>query len=271
MIDYLEWRGHEHASDLTKAHYKVGIAYGLSIPEIARFEIGSIMGVLVNSTPTLFWLLLHIYSDPQLLADIRVELSLGTRKMVKAASGRMQCTVDVPNLRQRFPLLASTYQETPRFHTHNSSSRMVTQDTLLTKRYRLKTGSIILMPGATIHALPSVWGEDAHQFNSRRFLRSTQDADKAKIHPGAFRSFGGGMSLCPGRHFATTETCAATAMFVSRFDMVAVDPKGKVVDWQIPAMEVGRITSSIPLPKSDVEVRVSVRKDIRDWEWEFGF
>ncbi|KAL8920373.1 MAG: hypothetical protein Q9172_004540 [Xanthocarpia lactea] len=271
MVEYLEWRGHEHASDLTKAHYRVGIAYGLSLPEIARFEIGSIMGVLVNSTPTLFWLLLHIYSDPQLLANIRVELSLGTMKTVKATSGSMQCTVDVPTLRQRFPLLASTYQETLRFHTHNSSSRMVTQDTVLMKKYRLKTGSIILMPGATIHALPSVWGEDAHQFKPRRFLRSTQDADKAKLHPGAFRSFGGGVSLCPGRHFATTEICAATAMFVSRFDMVAVDPKGAVVDWQMPAMEVGRITSSIPLPKGDVNVRVSVRKDMRDWEWEFGF
>ncbi|KAL8847560.1 MAG: hypothetical protein Q9221_007419 [Calogaya cf. arnoldii] len=75
MTDYLEWKGRDNASDLTKARYRAGISYGLSIPGIARFELGSIMGVLVNSTPTLFWLLTHIYSDPQLLAELRAELS----------------------------------------------------------------------------------------------------------------------------------------------------------------------------------------------------
>lgn len=145
------------------------------------------------------------------------------------------------------------------------------RDTVLAKRYRLKAGSIILMPGATIHALPSIWGDDALQFNPRRFLRSTPDADNTKLHPGAFRSFGGGVSLCPGRHFAATEICAAAAMFVSRFDMVAVDAKGEAVDWQVLAMEVGKITSSIPLPKGDVRVKVSARKDTGDWQWEFGF
>lgn len=271
MTDYLEWRGHENASDLTKARYQAGITYGLSIPDIARFEIGSIIGVLVNSTPTLFWMLAHIYSDLQLLAELRVELSLGSMKQTTAQDGSIKCTIDTPTLRQVFVLLSSTYQETLRFHTHNTSSRMVMRDTVLAKRYRLKAGSIILMPGANIHALPSIWGDDAHQFNPRRFLKSTPDADKTKLHPGAFRSFGGGVSLCPGRHFAATEICAAAAMFVSRFDMVAVDAKGEAVDWQLPAMEAGRITSSIPLPKGDVRVKVSARKDTGDWQWEFGF
>ncbi|KAI4236576.1 MAG: hypothetical protein L6R40_006132 [Gallowayella cf. fulva] len=271
LTDYFEWRGHEEASEVTKARYHAGIAYGLSIPEIAHLEFGSLMGVLINSTPTFFWLLAHIYSDPQLLAELRIELSLGTMKRVKAANGSMKCTIDVPTIRQTFPLLASTYQETLRFHTHNSSSRMVTQDTTLAKQYRLKAGSIIQILGGTIHALPSIWGDDAEQFNPRRFLKTTTEDDKRKQHPGAFRSFGGGVSLCPGRHFATTEICAAAAMFVLRFDMTVVDGAGKEVNWQIPSMEVGRITSSIPLPKGDVRVKVGVREQMRDWEWSFGF
>ncbi|KAL8694167.1 MAG: hypothetical protein Q9224_003621 [Gallowayella concinna] len=271
MIDYLEWRGHEEGSELVKARYQAGIAYGLSIPDIARFEIGSIIGVLVNSTPTLFWLLMHIYSDPQLLAELRMELSLGPMWNPIQMAGRKLCTIDVPTVRQTFPLLASTYQETLRFHTHNSSSRMVMQDTTLAKRYRLKAGSIIQIPGATVHALPSMWGEDADQFNPRRFLKSTSEEDKRKQHPGAFRSFGGGVSLCPGRHFATTEICAAAAMFVSRFDISPVDAEGKEVDWHIPLMEVGRITSAIPLPKGDIKVKVGVREHMAEWEWSFGF
>ncbi|KAL8786033.1 MAG: hypothetical protein Q9213_003015 [Squamulea squamosa] len=231
IVDYFEWSGHENASDLTKARYRTGVAYGLSIPNIARFEIGSIMGVLVNSTPTLFWLLVHIYSDPRLLAEIRIELSRGITKQLMDATGERKCTIDVSTLRLMFPLLASTYQETLRYHTHNISFRVVMQDTVLVNKYHLKAGGIIQMPGATIHALESIWGDDAHQFNPHRFLRSTQDVDKAKLYPGAFRSFGGGVSLCPGRHFATTEICSATSMFVSRFDMVAVNAKGEVIDW----------------------------------------
>ncbi|KAL8836837.1 MAG: hypothetical protein Q9176_006070 [Flavoplaca citrina] len=127
------------------------------------------------------------------------------------------------------------------------------------------------MPGATIHALPSIWGNDAHQFNPRRFVKSASHVDKLKVQPEAFRSFGGGVSLCPGRHFAATEICAAAAMVVARFDMVAVDANGDEVDWQIPGMEIGRITSSIPLPKGDVRVKVSARKETSDGTWEFGF
>ncbi|KAL8997833.1 MAG: hypothetical protein Q9169_003006 [Polycauliona sp. 2 TL-2023] len=274
MTYYLEWKGQDTASDLTKARYQAGITYGLSIPDIARFELGSIMGVLINSTPTLFWLLTHIYSDPQLLTDLRVELS--SHASPESApppppDASLKCTIDLPTLRQMVPLLTSIYQETLRFHTHNSSSRKVTQDTILAKKYRLKAGSIIQIPGATIHALPSVWGDDAHEFNPRRFFRTTPQADKAKVHPGAFRSFGGGVSLCPGRHFAATEICAAAAMFVSRFEMVGVDAMGKETKWRVPAMEVGRITSSIPLPKGDVRVKVNARRENSDWKWWYGF
>ncbi|KAL9591517.1 MAG: hypothetical protein Q9179_007645, partial [Wetmoreana sp. 5 TL-2023] len=195
MTAYLHHKGHEQASDLTKARYKAGIAYGLSIPAIARFEIGSIMGVLVNSTPTLFWLLIHIYSSPQLLADIRAEASTATWNYDEARTTETKFIVHIPSLKQRFPLLYSTYQETLRFHTHNSSSRMVMQDTLLANRYLLEKGSIVQIPGGSIHSDPSVWGVDATSFNARRFLNATaaggREKEKVRQHPGAFRSFGG--------------------------------------------------------------------------------
>ena len=79
------------------------------------------------------------------------------------------------------------------------------------------------------------------------------------------------MSLCPGRHFAATAICAAAAMVVSRFEMVAVDVRGERVGWRVPAMEVGRITSSIPLPKGGVRVSVSAREEVGEWRWGFGF
>lgn len=275
MNDYLESSGHETGSDLTKARHQAGITYGLSVPNIARFELGSIMGVLINSTPTLFWMLTHIYSDAQLLADLRTELSLGSTNQTTAHNDdKNKHTIDTTTFRQVSPLLLSTYQETLRLHIHNSSSRMVTQDTILAKRYRLQANSIILIPGGAIHALPSIWGDSAHEFHPRRFLASTSppQADKMKLRRAAFRSFGGGVPLCPGRHFAATEICAAAAMVVARFEMVAVDARGERVGWRVPAMQAGRITSSIPLPKGDVRVKLRVRKEeVGQWWWGFGF
>ncbi|KAL8938283.1 MAG: hypothetical protein Q9216_003972, partial [Gyalolechia sp. 2 TL-2023] len=257
MTDYINRKGYEQASDLAKARYHAGVTWGLSNSDIARFEIGSIMGVLVNSTPTLFWLLAHIYSSPNLLTTLRDEASSAIHAFKDG--GVETCTIEIPTLKAKFPLLLSTYQETLRFRTHNTASRMVTQDTLLAGTYFLRGGSIVQMPGACIHSLPSIWGIDHALFKPDRFLKLSTTPDtgaekeqRKQHHPGAFRSFGGGTSLCPGRHFATTEICAVAAMFVLRFEMAMVDENGRVCEWRLPGMQVGRITSAVPLPKVDV-------------------
>jgi cytochrome P450 len=42
-----------------------------------------------------------------------------------------------------------------------------------------------------------------------------------------FRVFGGGKTLCPGRHFATNEVLAVVAMFIVRLDMTPVGGEWK--------------------------------------------
>lgn len=223
ITDHIDCKGYEHVSALTKARYNTGVTWGLSNDEIARFEIGSIMGVLINSTPTLFWLLVHIYSDPALLKNLRDEAENGVT--ISNSHCLRETAINVPTLKQKFPLLLSAYQETLRFRTHNASSRLVTQDTLLASTFFLRAGSIVQIPGACIHSLPGIWGTDHATYRADRFLKPSITSDKKERkeereqHPGAFRSFGGGTFLCPRRHFATTEICAVAAMFVFRFDM----------------------------------------------------
>jgi cytochrome P450 len=43
------------------------------------------------------------------------------------------------------------------------------------------------------------------------------------IHPAAFRGFGGGKTLCPGRHFATNEILLFTALIVHGFDITPLE------------------------------------------------
>lgn len=277
MTNYIDRKGYERASDLAKARHDAGVKWGLSNGDIARLELGSIMGVLVNSAPTLFWLLVHIYSDPGLLASLREEASSAISHSHVNDGEVEMLEIDITTWKQKFPLLLSAYQETLRLRTHNTASRMVTQDTILAGTHFLRAGSIVQMPGACIHSLPSIWGTDHASFNAYRFLKSAANVEKEtskeqrKQHPGAFRSFGGGTSLCPGRHFATTEICAVAAMFIMRFNMAKVDKNGVVCEWQLPVMQVGRITSAIPLPKEDIRVKLTRRYETINCTFQYAF
>jgi len=113
-------------------------------------------------------------------------------------------------------------------------------DTLLQNRYLLKKDSMILMPSVVVHSDPKLWGHTVDEFNHKRFLRPSPSANGAKSTkqqqqqqqqklplPSAFRAFGGGTTLCPGRQFATTVTMAVTTMFVTRYEMRPVANRGR--------------------------------------------
>ncbi|KAI4248216.1 MAG: hypothetical protein L6R42_009372 [Xanthoria sp. 1 TBL-2021] len=126
------------------------------------------------------------------------------------------------------------------------------------------------MPGYPVHTMPSIWGPDVESFNPHRFMKIEKKSKEKspKQHPASFRTFGGGATLCPGRHFATAELCAATAMMVMRFDLEPVDNGGV---WVIPRYEYGRVASAVPPPDSDVKVRIKTRKGMEEVSWRFGF
>lgn len=267
LNEYYASDGFKTGSDLMKRRLESNERYGAE-RYFGHFEIGNLLGVLVNATPTFFWMLIHIYSRPTLLADLRAEIASVTESSSSADTKTHRIVIS--RLKENCPLLLSTYKETLRLLTHNTTSRWVTKDTLLANQYLLKAGNIIQMPGYPVHILPSIWGANGESFNPHRFIKLEKKfRDKSqKQHPVAFRSFGGGATLCPGRHFATAELCAATAMMVMRFDIEPVTDGG---GWKIPDWQRGKVTSAVPPPDGDLKVRVRKRKGLEDVEWRFGF
>ncbi|KUI57390.1 Cytochrome P450 71A12 [Cytospora mali] len=61
----------------------------------------------------------------------------------------------------------------------------------------------------------SLWGFNVAEFNPYRFL---PEEKQNRLRDVCFRAFGGGKTLCPGRHFATNEILAVVAVFVSRLE-----------------------------------------------------
>ena len=238
----------------------VGKKYGASNDEISRFELGDAIGVLVNATPTLFWTLIQIYSDSTLLQEIRAEISdfMVTEAFSDAPSRH---TLDITKLQDACPLLVSTYREILRTRTRASTSRWVTEDTVLADQYLLKKDSALLIPGALIHADP-VWGPDAREFNARRFM------GKSDMKAGANRTWGGGQTFCPGRFFATTEITSTVAMMIARFDLQPAEDGGRLA---VPKPNTSSVAASIHPPKKDVKVRVTERAQYKGHQWVFKF
>ena len=267
MKNYFSRGGQDNSSNLTKSRYNVYVKNGLSSDAIAHFELSSIIGILINATPTVFWLLVYIYSVPGLLEDLRQEVAnVTSTEMLSTQGNRKKHSISVVKLREDCPLLLSTYRETLRLKTNNVYTRWVQEDTFLDDKYLLKQGSIVQVPGASMHADPALWGADVAEFQPRRFIKG--EGNHHQHRPGSFRSFGGGTSLCPGRHFALAEILSTAAMFVMRYDM---EPQGGGGRWEEPKMEGNDVVCSIMPPTSRFDVAITTRDGYGRDDDEWGF
>lgn len=265
---YFRNEGHKKGSVLAKNRYEVAAKNGIALEDIAKFEVGGAMAILVNTTPAAFWTLFFIYSTPGLLEDVRREID---PTVISTNNGDgLTRSVDIKNLKQNCPLLISAFQETLRYCAIGTSVRQVMEDTVLDGQWLLKKDSMVQMPTRIIHKDSSLWGTDVDAFNPRRFLKDSepQKSDsgaKKRPNAAAFRTFGGGTTLCPGRHFATNEILAVTAMFVLRYDMAPV-----AGSWSMPSTNNSNMAGAVMEPDSDIEVAVSQREGFEEGRFACG-
>ena len=139
------------------------------------------------------------------------------------------------------------------------------QDTLLDNKYLLKKGATVLMPSIVIHTDPSVWGEEVETFDHKRFLKNNPTSKRKAPSSAAFRAFGGGSTLCPGRHFATTEILSTVVMFIMRYDCRSVTGR-----WIAPTTKNTNVAAVLMEPDTDLKVEVTPRKGFEDGKWEFA-
>ena len=262
--NYFRSEGHKEGSILMQNRYETSARNGVSVEDIARYEVGGSIAILVNTAPAAFWMLVLVYKHPGLLEKIRKEIA-SVAKGNSDSSG-VPKHIDITDLKSSCPLLTSTFQEVLRYRSMGTSVRQVMEDTVLDGRWLLKKDCMIQMPSRVVHSDSSVWGTGADDFDPRRFLKHDAPQKSGKTPPpAAFRAFGGGSTLCPGRHFATNEVLAVTAMFVMRYDMV---PSGG--EWTLPTVHNTNVAAVVMEPDTDIDVLVSKRAGFEDNRWAFG-
>ena len=275
LQEFVETERYKKASTLIQQRVSLNLKHGLTTKMAGNAELVMLFGIVGNAVPTTFWLLANIFSRPALLAELRQEAEKAVVRKAKEA------IVSVNILKTSCPLLVSTYRETLRTIANLSSVRYVLEDTLIADKYLLKKSSIVQIASGIIHADEKVWGADAATFNPRRFISSSSnDTEQFSTGSGAageqtatqlpknvpsaaYRPFGGGSVICPGRHFAQSEIVGFAALMFLAFDVTTED--GGVIG--LPEKDDRRIPLSVMKPANDVRVRIRRREESEWVRW----
>ncbi|KAK7987257.1 cytochrome P450 [Apiospora saccharicola] len=260
--------GHRSASAFIRNRCEFYLLRGVPYDDIARIEVGASIGFTSNTKPAAFWLLYHVCSDPALLDACRQELMSKAVVRTEESSGIL--TIDIARVKSACPILFAAFKETFRVHSIGISMRRVVEDDVLDNKYLLKKGSYLLIPSAVQHRVKSIWGENVDRFDHTRFLQEEGSSSRQKSrrpNPVAFRAFGGGSTLCPGRHFATTEVLAFVALTIMRLDIRPLATGGR---WVMPTVGKSKPNVGLDQPDYDLEVEL-VPRDEGGIEWRIAF
>ncbi|KAK7956418.1 cytochrome P450 [Apiospora aurea] len=259
MMGFVRNRGFETASGLVRKRYEHhSKLFGLGTEDIARGEIGNTFAVLGNIAPCAWWVIFHLVSDARVLSEVREEL------LAAAHEDESGCHLDIASLRERCPVLLSTFQETLRYRAVNPGPRVILDDVALSNGILLKKGSMLMIPARVHHTDTTAWGEDAGKFDHLRFTRKPTATGQKKYNRVAFRAFGGGDALCPGRHLASNEIMALAALIVLQFVVVPVGGK-----WPEPTFEKSPPTG-FPIPDKDIQAELHPRDPNKKWNFTFS-
>ncbi|KAL4935586.1 hypothetical protein BDV06DRAFT_234188 [Aspergillus oleicola] len=255
---YYSQRGfdNDEASPYIKAQYHIFSDSGLSDADIAKTSTAFSIALLGNTIPATFWLLFHIFSSGTILQACRKELHSALQK-AETDCGRR--SLNLMSVEEFCPILSSTFKESMRTHSMGTAVTKVLEDQMLDNRYLLKKGAFTLIPAGIQHTDPLLWGEDAHDFNHLRFVAESANDKRRGRGPAGYRPFGGGWTLCPGRHIATSMVLAFAAAAVLNFDI-----KPSSGHWVTPTVRNTNLGVGIGQPDDDLDIKICRRND-EEW------
>lgn len=188
-------------------------------------------------------MLAYLLQTPSLLNMARQET---------APAFREDGTVDLEYLHSSVPQLDAMWNEMLRLSAFAASVRYITADTVVGGKV-LRKGNRLIIPYRQLHLDKSVYGESVDQFQHERFLQNPRLTQSNN-----FRPFGGGGTMCPGRHIARRAVYLFVATVLRRFDLELVG------DRKILEADLTRPAPGLMSPKfgEELSVRLSPRKNI---------
>lgn len=196
-----DWRDLEDVSELVKERTGVYRKHGWSIRARAAVDLSLIWATNANSNVLIFWMVLRIFSDADLLSRVREEIT----PFLHAVQPKQEFPVpelprfenfDVEALCKRCPVLKSCYVECLRVDTASRSMRTVKQDFILHARGEKDPEGWLLRKGEYAHAAhdmyntdPEAW-HDPMDWKAERHVRLEKEGGDASVDLGSMRPYG---------------------------------------------------------------------------------
>ncbi|KAL9060601.1 MAG: hypothetical protein Q9162_000552 [Coniocarpon cinnabarinum] len=200
----------------------------------------------LNNASSSFWLLAELLFDQHLFQEVQGEINAAW------STG----SLDIKGLCAKSPKLNAAWDETLRVTTGNVVTREVVARTELGGKI-LEPGNTLIIPMRQLHRDERVWGESADTFDATRFA---QRKDLLR-HP-AYRPFGGGVTLCPGRALAKEEAFGFVAMLLHRYDIV-LDTKAK--QQTFPEFDRKKPVIGLIPPADEADIILEVTPRAKGW------
>ncbi|KAL4258944.1 Cytochrome P450 superfamily protein [Pleurotus pulmonarius] len=250
---------------------QIGLAEGYTSREVATLLSGDLWALQANAPYVASALLLYILQSG-ILDQVREEIDALPRQN----EGTSDPVVTLKTLAS-MPLVASCVQETVRMNTSSFSIRVVEKDFVLSASGE---GGIFIPAGMRVvcitrvgHLMDELWGANPESWIGDRFLPEKQGDALSSKRSREMNGFGGGISICEGRHLATAELKSILTIMLSNLD---ITPLKHVADPKIPiqAASAGNLWKGLQPSRdltrpglgafqfgaSDVSARVTKRK-----------
>ncbi|TFK94414.1 cytochrome P450 [Polyporus arcularius HHB13444] len=209
-----------------------------------------------NAIFTAYWLLAILLQQPEGLDPIVAELDAARRQWQAAHPSKPLGPAffeTVATSSKSLPLLSSAIQETLRVTTSTFSPRRVVNPVQL-GGYQLLPGDRVICVTRLTHLDDDIHPH-AREFDMRRYLqtpRATKDGKPVANHS---MPFGGGTSMCEGRHFALAELRVFLAILLT-YATIDID-EGCMTR---PEFALERMGLGVMHPKGDMDVVLRKRR-----------
>ncbi|KAK1749889.1 cytochrome P450 [Echria macrotheca] len=254
-------------SPLIRAVIRWGLDINLDIDTISGFFGVQVINGTSNTVPASAWTVVSTLTcpDPELLTNIRREAEAAIAVDPKTG----ERVFDVQKLAAS-PWLQAVYTETLRLRSGFCIIRDAVRDTEI-DGVSIAKGAIVQAPIPIAHH-DAVWEAEGYavdEFWPHRHIKvvgSTDEkghrAEKVEFalgnRSGYYFPYGGGITMCPGRHFAKLEIMGTLALLVTQFDIEVV---GWVKHDGSPSDREARngVGMAVYHPDRDLKVRVKRR------------
>lgn len=254
-------------SKMCKVRAAICRRHGIPPDDIGRFEIALLHVSTANAIPTMFWHLVFLATDQEIVKEIREEVESIIAMKVK--DGKRIAALDITKFESHCPLLCCSYREAMRLCNAQVGARRAMEDVRLSdgkNSYLLKKGTDVQMPTGIAHRSTGPWGQDASSFNPRRSMNLRVEKDREQKR--SFIPFGGGKHLCPGRDFAKAEILGTVSSLLVGWDVQSAD--GGMI--AVPELQRPRMGEGVAKPAGKglkMGARFVRRQEWEDVKWEF--